>query len=187
MTISRSATWPEPHPRLSKANTGITGPKVSSWRNRLVVAAERSRWAGRSVPPQCVARAAGQDLAARRLTVRRTWSSTLAMALSSIRAPTLTPSSKGAPTFRDLGDLARRACSTIGLGDRRLVDIDAVGTDAGLARVAELALDGLGDGQVQVGVVEHDQRRGAAQLHRHPLQGRRALLGQLAGRRASSR
>ena len=47
-------------------------------------------------------------------------------------------------------------------------------------RVPELALDGFGYGQVQIGVGEDDQGRRAAQFHRHPLQRRGALFGQLA-------
>ena len=78
----------------------------------------------------------------------------------------------------DLRHLGRQLLG-IGLGDGPL-DIDPVGADAGLARVPELALDGLGDGQVQIGVGEDDQGGGPAQFHRHPFQGRGALFGQLA-------
>ena len=56
--------------------------------------------------------------------------------------------------------------------------------DAGLARVAELAERGARDGGVEVGVVEDDERRVAAELERDLLQLRRALLHQqLADRR----
>ena len=44
--------------------------------------------------------------------------------------------------------------------------IDAVCTDAGLAVVAELAQDRAFDSGVQIGIVKHDERRIAPQLHR---------------------
>ena len=79
--------------------------------------------------------------------------------------------------FRQLG--------RIGLGDRGM-DVDAVGTDAGLARVPELALDGLGDREIEIRVLEHHKGSRPPQFHRQPLQRRGALFGQLSahGRRA---
>ena len=47
--------------------------------------------------------------------------------------------------------------------------------DAGLPGVAELARDRAGDRLVEVGVVEHDERRVAAELERDLLEPRRAL------------
>ena len=47
-----------------------------------------------------------------------------------------------------------------------LLHIDPVGADAGLAVVAELALDRAFDRRIQIGVVEHDEGGVAAQLHR---------------------
>ena len=44
--------------------------------------------------------------------------------------------------------------------------IDAVGAHAGLAGVAEFAGNRAGDGGIEIGIVEHDKRRVAAQLHR---------------------
>jgi ParB family chromosome partitioning protein len=45
-----------------------------------------------------------------------------------------------------------------------LLDQQAVGTNAGLAAVAILGGHGPLDGRIQVGVIEHDERRVAAQL-----------------------
>ena len=53
--------------------------------------------------------------------------------------------------------------------------IDAVGAHAGLAGVAEFAGNRAGDGGIEVGIVEHDKRRVAAQLHRGFLDGGSAL------------
>ena len=80
--------------------------------------------------------------------------------------------------------------------DERVVDAvlheQAVGGDADLAGVAELAQDGAGDGLVEVGVVEDEERRVAAELERelHDLagalrhqdlaDGRRSREGELA-------
>ena len=50
------------------------------------------------------------------------------------------------------------------------LDVDAVGADAGLARGAEFAGDGAGDGSGQVGVVEDDEGRVAAELEGEFLQ-----------------
>ena len=63
-----------------------------------------------------------------------------------------------------------------GVGDL-LVDDDALGRHADLALVGEGA-EGRGvDGLVEIGVVEHDQRRLAAQLQQHGLQVLGARLG----------
>ena len=67
------------------------------------------------------------------------------------------------------------------LGERVVdagLDVDAVGADAGLAGVPELAGDRTLDRLVEVGVVEDDERRVAAQLHRGPLDRVGALLEQ---------
>ena len=53
--------------------------------------------------------------------------------------------------------------------------IDAVGAHAGLAGVAEFAGNRAGDGSIDVGIVEHDKRRVAAQLHRGFFDGGGAL------------
>ena len=58
--------------------------------------------------------------------------------------------------------------------DLRLHD-EAVGAHTGLAGVAVLALDGARHGGVEVGVVEHQERRVAAELERHFLHRARAL------------
>ncbi|MNS98220.1 hypothetical protein D3C72_1325820 [compost metagenome] len=49
---------------------------------------------------------------------------------------------------------------------------------AGLAGIAKLGCHGAGHGQVEIGVIEHDEGRVATQLHRHFLHGARALLHQ---------
>ena len=61
-----------------------------------------------------------------------------------------------------------------GVVDLRLHD-EAVRAHAGLAGVAVLALDGARDRGVEVGVVEHEERRVAAELERHLLHRARAL------------
>jgi len=58
----------------------------------------------------------------------------------------------------------------------RVLHEHPVRRDAGLAGVAELADDRAGDGLVEVGVVEDDERRVAAELERHLLH----LAGALA-------
>ena len=61
------------------------------------------------------------------------------------------------------------------LGDR-LVHVEAVGRGAGLADVAHLGDHRALDGRVEVGVVEDQERRVAAELHR----GLQHLVGGLA-------
>ena len=61
-----------------------------------------------------------------------------------------------------------------GVVDARL-HVDAVRADAGLARGAELGGDGPGDGGGEVGVVEDDEGRVAAELEGEFLEGRRGL------------
>jgi hypothetical protein len=85
------------------------------------------------------------------------------MAWSSISGPWLTPASKPLPTLMPAG-----------LGGQLLdegvvhafLHVEAVGADAGLAGVAVLADHRAFDGAVDVGVVEHDEGRVAAQLQR---------------------
>src|SRR3546814_10902540 len=55
---------------------------------------------------------------------------------------------------------------------------DAVGTDAGLAGVAELGDHGTLDGGIEVGVVEHQEGRVATELQRDLLHRGGALLHQ---------
>jgi hypothetical protein len=56
------------------------------------------------------------------------------------------------------------------LAHERVVDAglgkEAVGADAGLAGIAEFRGDGALDGTIDVGVVEDDERRVAAEFHR---------------------
>jgi ParB family chromosome partitioning protein len=55
---------------------------------------------------------------------------------------------------------------------------EAVRAHAGLARVAVLARDRARDGGVEVGVIENEERRVAAELQRDLLHGARALRHQ---------
>ena len=70
-----------------------------------------------------------------------------------------------------------------------VLHVQAVGAHASLARVAVFRGDGAFHGRIQVGVVEDDERRIAAQFQREFLDRRRALLGQQAAhlRRARKR
>jgi hypothetical protein len=69
------------------------------------------------------------------------------------------------------------------LGQERIIDtrlnIHPVRTDTGLARVAELRHHRPLDRLVEIGIVEHDERRVAAQFHRHFLNSISALPDQL--------
>ncbi|MNI44296.1 hypothetical protein D3C73_986670 [compost metagenome] len=87
------------------------------------------------------------------------------------------------------GDTALQAVADLELSNRRaqafgetLVDAvlhqDAVGADAGLPGVAKFALHDPGDGQVQIGVVEHNERRVAPQFQAQALDGGGALAHQ---------
>ncbi len=60
-----------------------------------------------------------------------------------------------------------------------ILNIDAVDADAGLPGVAVLGLHGTLHRLVQIGIVEDNERRVAAQLEGHLLDPRRALLHQL--------
>ncbi len=62
-----------------------------------------------------------------------------------------------------------------------LVHVEAVGGGAGLADVAHLGDEGALDGGVEVGVLEHDERGVAAELHRDA----QDLLGGLFDQRAT--
>ena len=67
---------------------------------------------------------------------------------------------------------ARRELREEGVGDL-VVEDDLLGRHADLAGVGEGAEDGGVDRLVDVGVVEHDQRRLAAEFEQHRLQVRR--------------
>ena len=110
-------------------------------------------------------------------------SSTFATAASSISGPCSTPSSKPWPTRRALTAAEK-------LLDERVVDPvlheDPVGADARLTHVAELRRDRSLDRDVEVGVVEDDQRRVAAELERDLLHGARRTSPSAACRPRSS-
>ena len=77
--------------------------------------------------------------------------------------PTLTPSSVPRPTF----SAPIRPASLLGeLLRDRLVDVEAVGRRARLAAVAHLGQQRALDRRVEVGVLEDEERRVAAELHR---------------------
>ena len=77
------------------------------------------------------------------------------------------------------------------LGRESVVDAvlhkDAVGTDAGLATVAEFRDHDAGHSPVEIGVGEDDERRVPAQLQRYFLDRARALLRAIAGPLQSNR
>ncbi len=140
-----------------------TGPERLLERHRHVRrdAGEQRRLEERAA--ELVARAA-EHAARRRAPARRaTWRSTFASASSSISGPTFEAASVPGPT-RSAAIAAREAL------DERVVDrvlhVDPVRADARLARVAELADHRAGDRGVQVGVVEDEERRVAAELER---------------------
>ena len=66
------------------------------------------------------------------------------------------------------------------------VRVEAVGADTRLAGVAVLGEERTFDGRVEVGIVEHDERRVATEFERQLLQRRRALLHQDASDRGRS-
>ncbi len=80
--------------------------------------------------------------------------------------------------FRAVADL-QLGGSSRELLDKRIIDAGlhekAVGADAGLAGIAILRGDRAFHGALQVGVVENQERRIAAKLHRHLLHGRGRL------------
>ena len=61
-----------------------------------------------------------------------------------------------------------------------ILDVQAIGADAGLSGVAKLGGQRAFDGFIEIGVVKNDKRRIAAQLQRDFLDIFRALLHQLA-------
>ena len=82
----------------------------------------------------------------------------------SISGPCTTPSS----TIAEL-----QTCHLGGeLGDKCVKDAvlheNAIGADAGLAHVAEFGADSAFDRRVEIGVVEHDEGRVAAEFQRRP-------------------
>ena len=76
---------------------------------------------------------------------------------------------KGGAVLQAVADL-HRAYFLFQLGGEGVIDtglhIDPVGADTGLAVVAEFAHDRAFDGGIQIGVVENDEGRVAAQFHR---------------------
>ena len=96
----------------------------------------------------------------------------------------VTPASAPLPTFSLLDRLGE-------LVGKRVVDAvlnqEAVGADAGLAGVAVLRRHGALHRRVEIGVVEDDERRVAAEFEAELLDRRRALRHQQRGRFRSSR
>ena len=105
-----------------------------------------------------------------------TCSSTLATALSSISGPCSVAPGQAVAHAQLLHGVDQ-------LGDEGVVHAvlhqQAIGADAGLAGVAVLARDRALHGRVEVGVVEHDERRVAAEFERQLLERAGALLHQL--------
>ena len=92
----------------------------------------------------------------------------------STTAPSTTWPSRGSPTGSALG--LGGELRDEGVGDL-LVDDDPLGRHADLALVHEGAEGGGLDRLVEIGVVEHDQRRLAAELEQHRLEVAAARLG----------
>ncbi len=106
-----------------------------------------------------------------------TSSSTLASAAASIRGPCSTP------RFHAVADLQLRHRGGKLMREgvvNAILHQQPVGADAGLAGVAVLRSHRALDGGVEIGIVEHDERRVATELQRHALERRRALRRQHA-------
>ena len=146
------------------ARPGRRSPRAARARRR---GRRRARSAGRSSPGRRSLRRRRARCAPLVDARRSTSSATLSRWSSSISGPTSTPSSVPRPTLQrahprgePLGELVRD----------RLVHVEAVGRGAGLADVAHLGEHRAVDGGVEVGVLEDEERRVAAELHRDPQQ-----------------
>ena len=159
-----------------KRNSGATGPKVSSREDHRLVRDIGQDGRLEEIAAALVALAAGDDGGAPSRMASAMCSSTFSTASALISGPCVT---SGLHAVADLQRLDRR----LQLGGEGVVDAvlhqDAVGADAGLAGVAVLRGHGALHRGVQIGVVEDDEGRVAAQLHAGLLDGRRALRQQL--------
>ena len=112
------------------------------------------------------------------------WRSTLSTASMVISGPWTTPTSMPLPTFSSIDLLGEPR-------DEVVVDaflrVDAVRADAGLAHVAELRDDRAFDRGVEIGVVEDDEGRVAAEFEADLLHRRGGLRASGACRPRSSR
>ena len=158
------------------AKTGATGPNVSSRATSMFGRHLRDHRRLEERAAERVPLAAERDLARPWPSASAMCSSTLATALASISGPWSVAPCSPSPT-RSL-----RTAST-SLATNCVVDAflheQAVGADAGLPGVAVLARDRALHGGVEIRVVEHDERRVAAELERHLLQRAGALRHQL--------
>ena len=160
--------------------TGATGPKISSLEQARVVghAGEHGRLVevARAVDALTADERPWRPCRPRRRRARRPCRA----ASSSISGPTLTSVVGAAADLAAApircGELARRTRRR-----RDSCDVEAVGRRARLADVAHLGDHRALDGRVEVGVVEDEERRVAAELHRDAQQ----LLGATA--RSASR
>ena len=150
----------------------MTGPKISSRAMRHAVGhvGEDGRLRRRSRPRSPAARTRSPPVSSRAPSAgrRRCSRCTFSPCAAEISGPIWVASSSGSPRTIALGALdepveeARRA--------RPRCDEDAGAVGADLPGGVEVAEHRAADGAVEVGVVEDDQRRLAAELQRHVLQ-----------------
>ena len=126
-------------------------------------AARRSRRSARRTCRRRRSRAPPVSTRAPRATASATSAAALSTASSLMSGPIVTPSSVPRPMCIAVDALGDPARELVGDG---LVHDEAVGRRAGLADVAELREHRAVDRLVEVGVVEHDERGVAAELHR---------------------
>ena len=159
-----------------KRKIGASGPNVSSRATRMSGVAPSSTVGLVERAAEIVRAAAGRHGRALRRARRRRAARPSRPPASSISGPSSTPVVE-AVAHRQR---ARRRPRTL---DERVVDPvlheNPVGAHAGLPGVAELGRDRALDRQLEVGIVEHDQRRVAAELERDLLDRACALRHQL--------
>ena len=144
---------------------GATGPKISSRRIGASAATGRARSAGRSSPGRF---GAAPPVDPRRPPGRASTSSaTLSRRRVDQRAQLDRRSSRPTRARPSAGQRPANSSATA-------LHVDPVGGRAGLSTVSHLGDDGALHGGVEVGVVEHDERRVAAELHRAVTTARRA-------------
>ena len=155
--------------------SGATGPNVSSRATIIAGVTSASTVGSKKRPPQRVTLAADARPSRPCVIASAMCSSTFATALSSMSGPCVAPASRPGAGFSfstAVGQLLRE----------RVVDavlhVDAVHAHAGLAGVAVLRRHRALDRRIQIRIVEHDERRVAAELERQLLHRARALRHQ---------
>ena len=168
-----------PRPRSSNVKIGATGPKISSRSIRRRPADVGQHGRRRRSSRRRRARAAGERPWRRAPTASSTSSATLSRCVARRPAgrPRRRPRCRGRRVSAPIRSASRRANSSA----TDCVHDEPVGGRAGLADVAHLGQHRAVDRRVEVGVVEDEERRVAAELHRDPQQ----LLGALLEQRAA--